>query len=251
MQKFNDFMKVSNFFYKTMGMFAYKDPIRKVNRKTQIIMNLIFWASFVNLNVTVVAEIVYLVKAIGTFSSFLEATALAPCIGFCFLTEFKLSYTWTMSENIVELMNGLQALYPTDERSQKIYKVDHYLKVALRLGKFYSSIMLVTIWSFNLLPLSWSLLEFYTSSDIDVEFKWRMAYLTWYPFEINNIPVYTGVYITHIMAGCTAAGGSLACDVFMFNLIFLLCMNFNYIEENIHRKQEIDKLIKHHQIILE
>lgn len=251
MPELNDFMAISDFFYNLLGMFPYKDPKRYVSRRTKIIMNIIFWTCYINLNVDVLAEIIYLVKAFGTFSSFLEATALAPCIGFCLVSEFKLYLIWKMSSDIIELMNGLHELYPTDENSQKLFKTDYYLQKTLRLGKLYSIILLITVWTFNLIPLGWSLVEFYTSSDANEEFKWRLPYLIWRPFEINSVPVYLAVYATHMLGGWTAAGGCFACDIFMFNLIFLLCMNFNYIEENIGRKTDFYKLIKHHQITLE
>lgn len=248
----NDFMKISDFFYKTLGMFAYRDPKRKISRKTTIIMNLVFYGNFINLNIAVWAEIVYLVKAIGQFSSFLQATALAPCIGFCLLSEFKLLYSWINSEKLVSLVDGLQNLFPKDEKSQEMYNVKEYLRNNLRLGFFYSLVLSLTIWAFNLVPLIWSLAEYTFSSDMDKEFQWRLAYITWYPFEINTVPVYAGVYITHIFAGCTAAGGYFSCDIFMFNLIVLICMNFKYIEENLGKKSKnVKDIIKHHQIILE
>lgn len=252
MPKFNDFMKISDFFYKSLGLFPYNDPRRKVTTKTRILMSTLFWANFINLNLAVLAEIVYLMKAMKEFSSFLQATALAPCIGFCFLSEFKLFWSWSMSKDVVTLIDGLKALYPKDRRNQRLFKVDFHLKKALRLGFFYSLVLTLTIWAFNLIPLAWSLVEFYTSPDQNVEFKWRLAYLTWYPFEINTVPVYAVVYITQIIAGCTAAGGFFACDIFMFNLIILLCMNFNYIEENISRRsKDFKRLVRHHQLVLE
>lgn len=251
MPKFTDFMKISDFYFKSLGMFPYKDH-RRITKKSKIIMDCVFWLNFINLNLTVLAEIVFLMKAMGEFSTFLEATALAPCIGFCLLSEFKLLWSRKMSEETLILINGLKALYP-NENSQELFKTDYYLKKTLRLGTFYSLILTLTIWAFNLAPLVYSLAEFYTSSDLDVEYQWRLAYLTWYPFNVNTVPVYATVYITHILGGWTAAGGFFACDIFMFNLILLICMNFNYIEENIGHgsSKNFNRLIKHHQIILE
>lgn len=247
--QFNDFMKISDFFYKTLGMFAYKDPQRKISLLRSIIMNIIFYINIINLAVIVLLEMIFFIKAIGQSASFLEATAIAPCIGFCLLSYFKLYYFWINSEELLNLIQGLQLLFPKTEETQESFKVMFYLKKALRLGIVYSLSLSFTIWAFNLIPLFWSLEEYFFENK---EFAWRLAYLTWYPFEINTAPVYAGIYFTHILAGCTAAGGAFSCDIFMFNIIILICMNFKYIEENIgNNPNDFNKFIKYHQIVLE
>ncbi|KAL5287315.1 GPROR8.2 family protein [Megaselia abdita] len=254
-----NFMKISKFFFKGLGMVAYRDVTvaATVAATTTLFMNIVFWSNFVNLNVTIVLELIYLVKAMSSFSSFLEATALAPCIGFCILSEFKLFTVWRSSNQIIALVNGLKEFFPQSVEQQEKFMVEHWLKRTLRLGVMYSSCLIIAIWAFNLLPLFWSLVEFYVAGG---QFNWRFAYLLWYPFQVNTIPVYSFIYTHQVFAGYTAAGGFFCCDIFMFNLILLLCMNFSYIANSIAEMKpcgtekdsmQLNALVKHHQRILE
>lgn len=255
-------MKISKFFFKGLGMVVYRDrdSTATTTTTTMLFMNIVFWSNFVNLNVTIALELIYLVKAMGSFSSFLEATALAPCLGFCILSEFKLFTVWRSSNQIISLVNGLKECFPQTAEQQHTFMVAQWLKRTLRLGVMYSSCLIIAIWAFNLLPLCWSLVEFYTNDDQHGSFNWRFAYLLWYPFQVNSIPVYSFVYTHQVFAGYTAAGGFFCCDIFMFNLILLLCMNFHYISNAISEMKpsgtnadsmQINVIIKHHQRILE
>lgn len=249
--KINDFFKISDFFFKGLGLFAYKDPKRVVPIKTQVIMNIIFWLGFTNLIITAVAEIDFIVGSMGDLDKFLEATAVLPCTGFVLLSMFKVSYPYSNSNNIILLIDGLNSLMPKDKESQELFKIKYHLRNTLRLGFTYAGVLTIAIWTFNLAPFVWSLLEYIFSSS-NQGFDYRLPYIGSYPFPIDSALIYGAMYLSHVWAGSTAAGGFFSCDIFMFNVILLICMNFNYIEENIGKNpKELNKLIQHHQSVLQ
>lgn len=249
--KIEDFFKISNFFFRVIGIFPYKDPNRKESAKIQLFMNLIFLLGYTNLLICFIQQNVYILKALAE-GNILAAFIATPCTGIVALSFFKVVYMNLNSNNITELIQGLNDLMPKEEKAQNIFKVNFHLRKVLKLGSFYTVVLSTSIWAFNLLPLAWSLIEFLFASDNNRNFEFRLPFVCYYPFSIDCISKYVFAYVTQVFGGITSSGGLFSCDILMFNLILLICMNFNYVENNISKNsQNLNDIIKHHQRILE
>lgn len=68
-----------------------------------------------------------------------------------------------------------------------------------------------------------------------LDFKFRLSFLMWYPFEVNTHIRYWLVLTQQWHAGFIAAFCFLATDIFLFSILTMLIMIFHYIAKEIEK----------------
>lgn len=152
--EFSDFVKFPRFFYRLIGFLPFIDGTPSNTEQT-----LIFTLGSLDLILAIVLEIGYLIQAIKV--SFLEATGLAPCIGFCILGVFKNYIVWSNRRQLRSLMRDLKDLFPVDEESQRSFNAEDFLKRTHIIVKSYLFLVFTGITVFTSYPLSVSLYEYF------------------------------------------------------------------------------------------
>ncbi|XP_055379573.1 putative odorant receptor 92a [Condylostylus longicornis] len=192
----------------------------------------------------------------GQFSTFLEATALAPCIGFCIITNYKLGSLLLQSDTLTNFITVMNEMFPKNEHQIKEYKALQYTSNTINFEKMYVFSMLTVIWIFNLSGVAQTVIEY---NFLNMPLIRRYAYFLWYPFDIDEDLKYSLVYIQQMHAGLIAAWGTLASDILMISMINLCVMQFDYISNTItnylpsrnpNDTGMIKKIVIHHQKVL-
>ncbi|KAL5273820.1 GPROR8 family protein [Megaselia abdita] len=171
----------------------------------------------------------YLINAINS-STFLEVTALTPCIGFCILGIFKLYIVWTHRRQLTSLIEDLKDMFPIEDESQTRFKVSQFLKKTNGVEYPYLYVLFFGMGAFNCFPLCSSIYEhFYLGMD----FKLRLSFYMWYPFKIDTRLIYGLVMTQQWHAGFIAAFCFLATDIFLFSVIVLLVMTLTFVSNEL------------------
>uniref|UniRef100_T1GT15 Odorant receptor n=1 Tax=Megaselia scalaris TaxID=36166 RepID=T1GT15_MEGSC len=204
-----------------------------------------FWIGIINLVLTFIAEIAFIQKS----SSFLQITGVIPCIGFLLHSVFKLLYFYANSGNIVRLIEGLNSFLSRDEEIREFSKIKIKLRNTLKFGAFYGIFLSTAVWMcFMLFPLAIPFKELILSNQ---RFLFKLPY-TPDTFPIESQFLFYLLYISQVLGGTFQALIYVYFVVFIFNMILLICMNFDYIEDNIENGLEnFNILIQKHQRILE
>lgn len=157
--EFSDFFVIPRFFYRLLGFLPFID-----GKPFNLEQTLFFMLGMLNLNLTIVLEIMYLINAINS-STFLEVTALTPCIGFCILGVFKLYIVWTHRHQLTSLLADFKELFPNDDQGQQRFQVVEFLQRTNGVEYPYLYVLFFGMGAFNCFPLCSSIYEhFYQGS---------------------------------------------------------------------------------------
>lgn len=235
-----------------IGLIPYTD--NKV--KFSVWKNLYFWISYIVLVICVIGETIYLLKTFGNDQKFLEMTALAPCMGFCFLGLTKSTTIWLNRSAITDLMGQLEKMFPTSKDDQIKWNVRRYLAESNILFMLFSSVFILVISVFNFCP-------FLLSSKVFINegyFPKELPYLIWYPFDPYQEGIFEILYLIHVWAGFTAAFGILGPDIMFCSIVTQICLQFdilseklqNYVPQNtVKDHQFINECVENHNLLIE
>ncbi|XP_055377877.1 odorant receptor 67c-like [Condylostylus longicornis] len=225
LRTFKDFTRIPTIFYSSIGMQPHQN-----NSVKSFLSNFLFYFGEINLNICVVGEFIYLYFAIGSFSTFLEATALAPCIGFCLVSDFKMIAIWFNKNLLLSMMKELTDIFPKTLELQNEFKVIKYEKtININMIPF-AALYMILIWTFNLMNLVTSTWKYLF---MNMEFKPIQPYFIWYPFNENSPISFPIIYLLQCHAGYIAAVGTLATDLLLCCIVIQLSMHFDYLSYKI------------------
>ncbi|XP_037904907.1 putative odorant receptor 92a [Hermetia illucens] len=111
---YETFMTIPTSMYKTVGV-----NLKRLRGRQSFWTALNFWVGFTNLNAIILAEFIFLYKTFGQFSSFLEVTAIAPCLGFCIMSDFKISAILSNIASIENVQQTLNTIFPRTATAQQ------------------------------------------------------------------------------------------------------------------------------------
>lgn len=120
--EFDEFLKSPKLCFRLLGFLPFIEGSRFNKEQT-----IFFIAGMLNMLLTVAQQNVVLIKVFKV--SFLDATALAPCVGFCVLASFKIYICWVNRSNIRDILRGLKELLPDDKKTKQMFQVDKFLKL--------------------------------------------------------------------------------------------------------------------------
>lgn len=214
------FTTIPSAFLKSIGM-----PLVPVHDVLKIRINFLFHASFWNLGICVLGEMIYFGRAMLGMAnlSFLDMTNLVLCVGYimmCFAKTFAILF---QSEQMNSLLTDLQTIYPMSVDEQRTYRVEKYYSGSKRVMKTYALIQMFMIWCFNLFPLFETLLLYGSTGAWEVVFP----YIIWYPFDPYTRGLFEFLYASQFWAAYVAAAGILAIDMLLCGTVIQICMQFD------------------------
>lgn len=248
---YETFMTIPTSMYKTVGV-----NLKRLRGRQSFWTALNFWVGFTNLNAIILAEFIFLYKTFGQFSSFLEATAIAPCLGFCIMSDFKISAILSNIASIENVQQTLNTIFPRTATAQQRVRASAYQARMSYTMVSFIIIYMVLIWLFNLSAIGQSIIE---TLAFKTEFIKRLPYFTWYPFDMSKMSSYLAVYFHQCFAGYTAVTFTISADILMCCIVTQLAMNFDMISREVRKFEPsgtegdlefLRRLIRKHQVLL-
>lgn len=253
--KFQDFTRVALNIFATVGI----DPFETLQNHG-LLYNFFKWFIFHlgrwNIVYSVFGEFVYLVSSFGRSASFLEITAVAPCIVFCLKVLGKFQTILQNAKPLTHCVRELESIFPQTVEEQNEFCLQKYVKHMRTIIKYYVIFCMSAIWVFNLYEVCFSAFEYYFVSGA---FEKDLPFLIWYPFSTENHWVYGAVYFHQSYAGYVAVCVLVGTDYVMCSIIIQIIMHFDYISRQLSNmvpmgddKDDIHlaRLIRHHIRIL-
>ncbi|KAH8289374.1 hypothetical protein KR054_004345 [Drosophila jambulina] len=226
---FEDLTRFPMTFYKTIGEDLYSD--RDPNLVRRYLLRFYLVLGFLNFNAYVVGEIAYFIIHITSTTTLLEATAVAPCIGFSFMADFKQFGLTVNRKRLVKLLDDLKEIFPMEVEKQRVYHVAFYQKHMNRVMTLFTILCMTYTSSFSFYPAIKSTIKYYfMGSEI---FERNYGFHIQFPYDAEtDITVYWFSYWG--LAHCAyVAGVSYVCvDLVLITTITQLTMHFNYLADS-------------------
>jgi len=227
---FDELTRFPMTFYKTIGEDLYSDRDPNVIRRYLLRFYLVL--GFLNFNAYVVGEIAYFIVHIMSTTTLLEATAVAPCIGFSFMADFKQFGLTVNRKRLVRLLDDLKEIFPLDLEAQRKYNVSFYRKHMNRVMTLFTILCMTYTSSFSFYPAIKSTIKYYLmGSEI---FERNYGFHILFPYDAEtDLTVYWFSYWG--LAHCAyVAGVSYVCvDLLLIATITQLTMHFNFIANDL------------------
>lgn len=247
--RFRDMFSVCHFNYKLIGV----PPLFPDFRPSRL-WAIFFWLSFVNLVITHLVEVIFLVRAFGNFGNFINLIALVPCVCYVTLAINAMVVVMFKRDRIVKVIAVLESQFPTTLEEQRSERILEKKRNFDRPLFYYFVVFVVLITTFNFVPFGVTLVDYLTLG------VWEKAlpYFAWYPFDAYDDRFFVYMYLHQTWAGFTTAFGMLA-DVFMMSASVLqFCIQFQLISTSIREyrpstgtdKDFLRQLIQQHNHIL-
>lgn len=246
--EFDDFFIITRKFYDFVGM-----TLHEFRSHRTTLGSLLFWSTILSINWALALEVINIFDA-----SFMDSSAVLTNFTFTFLAQLKVYIIWSNRANVMNLFQLMKEHFPRTAKDQAAFNVSDALRNILHLQKLYITVLISGVWSFNLLPFAWSIVEYLLDSN-DGFFIFRFPYYTYFPVEINNNWIYSVSYIQQMHAGVSAVNCCIASDTLLYGIISVLLMNFRYMQEQLKRmdvkgtQDDLDQLkviINFHRITL-
>lgn len=207
---------------------------------------ILFWISFFVLSEVVFFEFMFVFKSFGNYKSFLEITALAPCMGFCILGLYKMLVIWFNRIKITEIINCLKEIYPKTVEDQEKWNVKMYSNESDTIMLWFNSLFLVVIIVFNFMAFFVSMFDLFKTGLYRKEFP----YFLWYPYNAytDDYMIFEITYANQAWAGFVAIIGILAADLLFCSFVIQLCMQFDFLSVQL-KEYKPDKSEKDHKFI--
>ncbi|BFG02359.1 putative odorant receptor 92a [Drosophila madeirensis] len=230
LRTFEDLTRFPMAFYKTIGEDLYSERDKNLVRRYLLRFYLVM--GFLNFNAYVVGEIAYFIVHITSTTTLLEATAVAPCIGFSFMADFKQFGLTVNRGRLVQLLDDLKALFPTTPETQKAYNVQYYQRHMNQVMTLFTILCMTYTSSFSFYPAIKSTIKYYfLGSEI---FERNYGFHIYFPYDAEtDLTVYWFSYWG--LAHCAyVAGVSYVCvDLLLITTITQLTMHFSYMADTL------------------
>ncbi|EDV96943.1 odorant receptor 67c [Drosophila grimshawi] len=251
---FEDMMRIPVLFYKTIGEDIYAH--RSTNPLNSLLLKIYLYAGFINFNLLVCGELVFFYKSIQDFETVRLAIAVAPCIGFSLVADFKQITMALYRKTMIQLLDDLEEMHPKTLAAQSLYQMADFERTMKRVIRIFTFLCLAYTTTFSFYPafkatIKYNFLGYET-------FDRNFGFLIWFPFDATTKNWVYWITYWDIAHGAYLAGIAFLCaDLLLVVVITQLCMHFNYIstcleshpcnadqdEENV---RFLTTMIKHH-----
>lgn len=192
---FTDILRVPITFYKSIGEEIYEH--RSTNRTVTLLFKILFYAGLFNFNVLVTGEVIYFLKALQNFDTILEATAVAPCIGFSLVADFKQGALAANKKILRQHLDELEEIFPASRDKQLAYKLPRYAAKVKLVMNIFSLICLAYTSTFSIYPICKSFVQYYLLNE--PVFERNFGFFIWYPYNATqNRFVYGVTYMSQV-----------------------------------------------------
>lgn len=259
LRTYEDFMKIPVVFYKTIGedIFDY----RSTNRRLSLIFKCLLYAGFTNFNLLVLGEIIFFYQAVQSKDTILGAIAVAPCIGFSLVADFKQMALVRNKKIVQKHFDQMESIFPNTSQKQELYHLRYHERIMHRVMIIFSILCLAYTSTFSLYPACKSFVEYYILGA--EKFERRFGFLIWYPYDATGKTwVYWLTYLGQVHGAYLAGVAFLSADLLLVTSVTQLNMHFDYLSTELqqyvpnekHEKKDLEfisSIIKQHINCLE
>lgn len=232
LRTFDDFMKVPVVFYKTIGedIFDY----RSTNYRLRMLLKCLLYIGFLNFNLLVAGEIIFFIIAVQHKDTVLAAIAVAPCIGFSLVADFKQIALEQNRKIVQQHFDKMESIFPNTTAKQTRIQLHSYERTMRRVMIIFSMLCLAYTSTFSLYPACKSFVEYYILRT--GKFERRFGFLIWYPYDAtSNTWVYWLTYLGQVHGAYLAGVAFLSADLLLVTSITQLSMHLNYISSELEQ----------------
>ncbi|XP_017043538.1 odorant receptor 67c [Drosophila ficusphila] len=223
---FLDMMWVPVQFYRSIGEDIYAH--RSTNPLKTLLLKIYLYTGFINFNLLVIGELVFFFKSLQDFETIRLAIAVAPCIGFSLVSDFKQIAMTNGKKSLIRLLEDLEDMHPKTLEKQKEYKLSDFEKTMRRVINIFTFLCLAYTTTFSFYPaikatVKYNLMGYET-------FDRNFGFLIWFPFDATSNNWIYWITYWDIAHGAYLAGIAFLCaDLLLVVVITQICMHFNYI----------------------
>ncbi|XP_049310752.1 odorant receptor 67c [Bactrocera dorsalis] len=223
---FSEFIRIPIRFYQTIGEDLYEH--RSPHRIRRLLLKSLLYLGFLNFNILVVGEIIYFVKALNSFATVLEATGVAPCIGFSFVADFKQIALTVHRRTLREHLDQMEDSFPKTAIQQVEYKLPQRERVMRRVMAIFALLCLAYTSTFSLYPALKAAVQYWLLGA--PVFERNFGFAIWYPYNATEKTwVYWLTYMGQVHGAYLAGVAFLSADLVLVASVTQLCMHFDYI----------------------
>ncbi|BFF97198.1 odorant receptor 67c [Drosophila madeirensis] len=223
---FEDMMWVPVQFYRSIGEDIYahrsKSPLRS------LLLKIYLYAGFINFNLLVIGELVFFYNSIQDFETIRLAIAVAPCIGFSLVADFKQFAMVHYKATLIRLLDELEEMHPKTLAMQRAYRMPDFERTMKRVINIFTFLCLAYTTTFSFYPALKASVKF---NFLGYEtFDRNFGFLIWFPFDATSSNWVYWIVYWDIAHGAYLAGIAFLCaDLLLIVVITQICMHFNYI----------------------
>lgn len=144
---FMELMRVPVQFYRTIGEDIYAH--RSTNPLKSLLFKIYLYAGFINFNLLVIGELVFFYNSIQDFETIRLAIAVAPCIGFSLVADFKQAAMIRGKKTLIMLLDDLENMHPKTLAKQMEYKLPDFEKTMKRVINIFTFLCLAYTTTFS------------------------------------------------------------------------------------------------------
>ncbi|KAH8266209.1 hypothetical protein KR038_009304, partial [Drosophila bunnanda] len=223
---FEGMMRVPVQFYRSIGEDIYAH--RSKNPLKSLLLRIYLYAGFINFNLLVIGELVFFFKSLQDFETIRLAIAVAPCIGFSLMSDFKQFAMAYRKQLLIQLLDELEDMHPKSIQKQKEYQMPDFEKTMKRVITVFTFLCLAYTTTFSFYPAIKATVK-YNFLGYDT-FDRNFGFLIWFPFDATSNNIIYWITYWDIAHGAYLAGIAFLCaDLLLVVVITQICMHFNYI----------------------
>uniref|UniRef100_A0A1I8MB70 Odorant receptor n=1 Tax=Musca domestica TaxID=7370 RepID=A0A1I8MB70_MUSDO len=228
---FEDFLSYANALNATIGLVAYEKPNTKPLKK--LIFDVIFWLNFINLNLVLLGELVFVIESVNGRHEFLEMIMALSYIGFVALGSFKTCIIMQKKSHLTTYARDMNQIFPNASIAvQRELNVRKYLKYSKFFSIMFSTMCLAMLVFFNFEAIA----EWLIATELrgDVNAAQHLPYFMYAPWDWSgNHWSYYLLYGIQCWAGHTSVVAQFSSDLLLYAFIGQLIMHFEAITKDV------------------
>ncbi|XP_058978607.1 odorant receptor 85b-like [Musca domestica] len=228
---FEDFLSYANALNATIGLVAYEKPNTKPLKK--LIFDMIFWLNFVNLNLVLLGEFIFVIESVNGHHEFLEMIMALSYIGFVALGSFKTCIIMQKKSHLTTYARDMNQIFPNASIAvQRELNVQKYLKYSKFFSIMFSTMCLAMLVFFNFEAIA----EWLIATELrgDVNAAQHLPYFMYAPWDWSgNHWSYYLLYGIQCWAGHTSVVAQFSSDLLLYAFIGQLIMHFEAITKDV------------------
>ncbi|XP_075145692.1 odorant receptor 85b-like [Haematobia irritans] len=226
--KFDDFLKLSNIFYTSVGVQPYEKP--GFIQTPSLLASFVFYFGVINMNCMLVCECIYVLGAFITGENILQAIMTMSYIGFVIVGDFKMLYVWSQKSALTKFVQRLMKMFPMDIELQREYRLPYYLSQCTTVTVGFSLLYMILIWPYNLFAI---IQYFVYDKWLKIrEVEQELPYTMFYVWDWRDNWSYYLMYFLQDLAGYTSAAGQISSDLMLCAFATQLIMHFDYVSKS-------------------
>lgn len=222
---FDDFLRTTMFFLKTVGSEPYLHNLQRSKWKT-VLWKIYYILGLGQLDYLMYGEMVVFKATISDPKKFMLATAMAPCILFIIGLNVKELILYIYRHDIHDVMEELRDIFPNSPEDQVKFNVYAYFSRIRFISYAFIGFCVSFTSAFNIFPLyAGAKAVFFENGTYVKDF----GYFVWYPFDTSPWAIYVTIYALQIHGAYLAGVLFVGADLMMCAAVAQNCMHFRNI----------------------